>query len=119
MNPRDIKFLLAEEIAARFHHAEAAKLARENFVAQFQKGKLPDAIPEIKIPMNERKEILLPVLIKELGFAGSNSEAKRLIRSGAVRLDGVKILDEDLIFGVNKTIIIQVGKLRFAKVMLI
>lgn len=118
-NPRDIKFLLAEEIAARFHHPVVAQAARENFIAQFQKGKLPDVIPEIKVSTGEQKEMLLPVLIKEVGFAASNSEARRLIRSGAVRVDGVKILDESLAFGANKTITMQVGKLRFAKVLLI
>lgn len=117
MNPRDIKFLLAEELAARFHHPTAAKAARENFIAQFQKGKLPEVIPEMTVSVEG--QILLPVLIKAVGFAASNSEARRLIRSGAVRLDGVKILDEELIFGANNIITIQVGKLRFAKVSLV
>ena len=118
MNPRDIKFQLAEEIAARFHHPDAAKKAKENFITRFQKGKLPESIPQINITVSEGGGILLPVLIKEVGFATSHSEARRLIKSGAVRLDGIKISDEDLLLRAGMTTILQVGKLRFAKVAL-
>lgn len=116
-NPRDVKFMLGEEIAARFHNAEAARQARENFIAQFQKGKRPDNIPEFSIPVEgEGKQLVL--VIKEVGFAESNAAARRLIRQGAVRIDGEKVMDENLQLQSKRTITLQVGKLNYATVTL-
>jgi tyrosyl-tRNA synthetase len=116
-NPRDIKFLLGEEIAARFHGEQAAKQARDNFIAQFQKGKRPDNIPEMIIEVGAEGK-LLPNVIKEIGFADSGSSARRLIRQGAVRIDNEKVLDENLQLHAKRTINLQVGKLNYATVVL-
>jgi len=116
-NPRDVKFMLGEELAARFHGAEAGKAARENFIAQFQKGKRPENIPEFTFEAGVAGK-LLPSIIKEVGFADSGSSAKRLIRQGAVRIDGEKILDENLHLHAKRTITLQVGKLNYASVTL-
>lgn len=116
MNPRDVKFMLGEELAARFHTKEAAKQARENFVAQFQKGQLPDDMPEVALEAGDGMTIVN--VIKSAGLTESNSEAARLILQGGVRVDGEKITDKNLLLSGKKTIILQVGKRKFAKVTL-
>ena len=115
MNPRDVKFLLAEEIAARFHTAEAAKQARENFIAQFQKGKLPEDMPEMTIKVGT-EGMQIANVIKTAGLTDSTSDAIRMIRPRCVRIDGEKVQDKNLHIKSEKTIILQVGKRRFAKV---
>jgi tyrosyl-tRNA synthetase len=115
MNPRDVKFLLAEEIAARFHNAEAAKQAREHFVSQFQKGQIPDEIEEVTVTV-EVKGMPIPSVIKAAGLTESTSDAIRMIQQGAVRIDGERVEDRTLLLTAKKTIILQVGKRRFAKV---
>lgn len=114
-NPRDVKFLLGEELAARFHSPEAAKLAREHFIAQFQKGQMPDDMPEISIEVGE-KGMPIANVIKTAGLTESTSDAVRMIQQGAVKLDGEKIQDRNLLISEKKTIILQVGKRRFAKI---
>lgn len=114
-NPRDVKFLLGEELAARFHSPEAAKLAREHFIAQFQKGQMPDDMPEISIEVGENGMPIANV-IKTAGLTESTSDAVRMIQQGAVKLDGEKIQDRNLLISEKKTIILQVGKRRFAKI---
>ncbi|MBA3662529.1 MAG: tyrosine--tRNA ligase [Gammaproteobacteria bacterium] len=115
-NPRDIKFILAQEITARFHNNEAAQVAQNNFVSQFQKGKLPEEIKQFQFSATE--DLTLPVLMKMTFLAKSNSEATRLIQQGAVRINGEKILDRNLQIPSNQEVILQVGKLKFAKITL-
>jgi len=117
MNPRDVKFLLGEEIVARFHHVEAAKLARENFIAQFQKGRMPDNIKDFKLKVRDNEP--LSNIMKLTDLAKSTSEANRLIEQGAVRVNGERVLDRNYQIELNKEIILQVGKLRFAKIILV
>lgn len=114
-NPRDVKFALAEEIAARFHGAELGKQARDHFIAQFQKGQLPDDMPEITVAVGE-KGMAIPHVIKAAGLTESTSDAVRMIQQGAVKIDGEKIQDRNLLLEAKKIIILQVGKRRFAKV---
>ena len=113
-NPRDVKFLLAEEIIARFHDGEAARGARDNFIARFQKGAMPGDMPELSLA--GRGGLLIGTLLKEAGLAGSTSEAMRLIRQGAVRIDGERIEDTGLQCGAGETHVYQVGKRRFARI---
>jgi tyrosyl-tRNA synthetase len=117
MNPRDIKFLLAEEIAARFHNTDAAKRAREQFVSQFQKGQVPDEMKEIELEVGE-KGMLIGHIIKAAGLAPSGSEANRLDEGGGVRVDSEKVPDKNFLLTAKKTIILQVGKRRFARIIL-
>jgi tyrosyl-tRNA synthetase len=114
-NPRDVKFLLAQEIVARFHDENAAKHAQENFVSQFQKGQLPEDMPEVSVVVGENG-MLIANVIKAAGLVDSTSEATRMLQQGAVKLDGEKISDRNLLIQAKKTIILQVGKRRFAKV---
>ncbi len=84
LNPRDVKFLLAEEVIARFHNQAAATRARENFISRFQKGQLPDNLPEVSVTAGEG--IALANLLKEAGLVGSTSDAHRMVKQGAVRI---------------------------------
>jgi tyrosyl-tRNA synthetase len=118
LNPRDVKFLLAEEIAARFHNEAAGQKARENFIAQFQKGKLPDDMPEISLEV-AINGMAIANIIKNAGLTESTSEATRLIGQGGVRIDGEKVSDKNLHLKPKTTFILQVGKRRFAKVNLL
>ncbi len=117
INPRDIKFVLGEEIVARFHSAEKATNAKENFIARFQKGAMPDDITEIELTATNGK-LAIANLLKEAGLVQSTSEAFRMIKQGAVKIDGEKVADKGLEVEVGTEHIYQVGKRRFAKVKL-
>ncbi len=115
MNPRDVKFILGEEIVDRFHGAGAGVAAREHFIAQFQQGRLPEDMPEFDIKLGENG-VHVTHLMKEIGLVDGTSEGGRLIQQGGVKVDGEKISDKNLHFKEKKSIILQVGKRRFAKV---
>ncbi len=114
LNPRDIKYRLAEEIVTRFHGKAAAERAQENFIARFRQGALPENIPEVQLAAGGA----LPIanVLKEAGLVSSTSEALRLIQQGAVRIDGARIDDRALEVPVGASHIFQVGKRRIAKV---
>ena len=115
INPRDIKFLLGEELVARFHDEAAAVHARENFIARFQKGAMPDDMPEVELVGGERG---LPIgnALKDAGLVSSTSEAFRMIKQGAVRVEGEKVADRDLKLASGATVVCQVGKRKFARI---
>jgi len=115
LNPRDIKFLLGQEIVARFHDQAAAEAAQANFIARFQKGALPDEMPEITLAGVEGK-LGIAKLLKEASLTDSTSEAFRMIKQGAVRIDGESIADKGLAIEAGSTHVYQVGKRRFARV---
>lgn len=114
-NPRDIKFLLAEELVDRFHEVGTGKKAKEEFISRFQKGAMPDEIDE-KSVMAKDEGIAIGNLLKEAGLVSSTSEAMRMIKQGAVKIDGEKISDPKMQLVQNSVHIYQVGKRRFAKV---
>ena len=114
-NPRDIKFLLGQEIVARFHDAGAAEAAQAEFVARFQKGAMPDEMPELTLPAVDG-ELGLANLLKEAGLVGSTSEAFRMVKQGAVRIDGERVEDKGLNISAGTTHVYQVGKRKFARV---
>lgn len=115
INPRDIKFVLGEELVARFHSPEAATQARENFIARFQKGAMPDDIPEIELSSVDGK-LAIANLLKEAKLTQSTSESLRMLKQGAVKMDGEKLSDKGLEVEAGTEHIYQVGKRRFAKV---
>jgi tyrosyl-tRNA synthetase len=115
-NPRDVKFLLAEEIISRFHDRAAATRAREAFIARFQKGAMPENMPEVSLVAGEG--LMIGALLKAAGLVSSTSEAMRMIRQGAVRVDGERIEDTSLHCSAGETHVYQVGKRRFARVTL-
>ncbi len=116
-NPRDIKFLLAEEIVARFHGAAAGRAAQEEFVARFQKGALPEDMPELEFPA-EAGGIVITALLKQCGLTASASESGRMLEQGGVKVDGEKVSDRGLKLKPGATYVLQVGKRKFARVTL-
>ena len=126
-NPRDIKVLLAREIVARFHSPGAAERALADFDARFKHGATPESIPEItvKVPGEDRKstpgrvpEIAITRLLKESQLVSSVSEALRMIEQGGVRMNGGKVTDKNLAVKRGDTVVLQVGKRKFARVTL-
>jgi len=115
MNPRDAKFQLGQEIVARFHDQAAAEKALSAFIARFQKGAMPDEMPELTIDCSGG-EIKIANLLKDASLTGSTSDAFRMIKQGAVRVDGERITDKGLSISAGKTHVFQVGKRRFARV---
>ncbi len=113
-NPRDIKVKLAQEIVARFHSQKDAEAALADFEARFRHGALPDEIPEKIIPSPD-SEIALVQLLKQTGLTASTSEALRMIEQGAVKLDGEKVENKSTQIKRGETVIIQVGKRKFAR----
>ncbi len=114
-NPRDIKFLLCEEIVTRFHSAEAAQQAQQAFIARFQKGAMPDDMPELALNAHEGG-LAIANLLKEAGLVKSTSEALRMIKQGAVKIDGERVEDNKLNIAAGTQHVFQVGKRRFARV---
>lgn len=114
-NPRDVKIDLAKELIERFHDTAAAEAAHQEFINRFQKGAMPDDMPE-KDVMTENGEIAIANLLKEAGLVASTSEAMRMIKQGAAKIDGEKITDNKLIVSAGTSAIYQVGKRKFAKV---
>ena len=117
MNPRDAKFELGHEIVARFHDDAAARGARDEFIARFQQGAMPDEIPEKSVASHDGKLGLLN-LLKGAGLVGGTSEARRMVKQGAVKIDGERVEDERLEIESGTTHIYQVGKRKFARVTL-
>ena len=118
MNPRDVKFQLAEEIIARFHDKAAAQQAQADFIARFQKGALPEQIDEQQIAVTEGK-ISIASLLKESGLTPSTSEAIRMIKQGAVKIDGERVDNQQLEIAAGSVHVYQVGKRRFARITLV
>jgi tyrosyl-tRNA synthetase len=114
-NPRDIKFELAEELITRFHDAEAAKAAQAAFIARFQKGAMPDEMPELELTA-DNGEMVISFLLKAAGLTSSTSDAIRMIKQGAVKIDGEKVADTRLMITAGSTQVYQVGKRKFARV---
>ena len=114
-NPRDIKFQLGQELVARFHDRPAAEAAQASFIARFQKGAMPDDMPELTLTAAEGS-IKIANLLKQASLTGSTSDAFRMIKQGAVRIDGERITDKGLSIAAGNTHVFQVGKRRFARV---
>lgn len=122
-NPRDIKFLLSEEIVERFHSLSIAKKAKESFLQRFQKGGIPEDIDLIEVSIkdiqNDGGEINLPRLLAHTKLVTSVSEGHRAIKAGSVRIDGEKISQISLDIQSDSELILSQGKRRFIKVKII
>ncbi|MEH6594458.1 MAG: tyrosine--tRNA ligase [Colwellia polaris] len=114
-NPRDVKIDLAKELIERFHDQEAAEAAHQEFINRFQKGAVPDDIAEVEVT-TENGEIAIANLLKEAGLVASTSEAMRMIKQGAAKIEGEKIVDNKLVINAGTSAIYQVGKRKFAQV---
>lgn len=114
-NPRDVKIDLAKELITRFHDEAAAQAAHDEFINRFQKGALPDDMPELTIT-TEKGEIAIANLLKEAGLVGSTSDAFRMIKQGAAKIDSEKVTDRSLVVSAGTTAVYQVGKRKFARI---
>lgn len=115
-NPRDIKIELAKEIVARFHDDAAAEAAHQEFTNRFQKGVMPDDMPEVELAVGDGMPIAN--VLKEAGLTSSTSDAMRMLKQGAVRIDGERVEDRSLVMSAGAQHVMQVGKRRFARVTL-
>jgi len=115
LHPKDVKTRLAQELVERFHGDRAAGAAKADFEAQFSRGEVPDDIPEFKLPPDE-KTIYLPRVFKEAGLVASTSDARRLIKQGAVSIDGNKVQSEEIEVQAPQAVL-KVGKRRFLRIM--
>jgi tyrosyl-tRNA synthetase len=110
-NPKEIKVLLAKEIVARFHSAASAQKAEEAFEARHRDGALPEDMPEKQVGETQILKVL-----KEAGLVPSTNEASRVLEQGGVRVNGEKVEDRNLQLKRGDTVVIQVGKRKFARV---
>ncbi|XQW84615.1 tyrosine--tRNA ligase [Thalassotalea piscium] len=114
-NPRDIKIELAKELIERFHDKASAEAAQQEFINRFQKGAIPDDMPELELAAEEG-ELAIANLLKDAGLVSSTSDAMRMIKQGAAKIDGEKITDNKLRIAVGTSAVYQVGKRKFARV---
>lgn len=115
-NPRDIKFELGRELVDRFHGPGSGEAAQAAFIAQFQQGGLPDDMPEVTLERADAEGVGLPQALKQAGLVASTSEAMRMLKQGAVRLDQQRVEDRDTVLKAGATVVAQVGKRRYARI---
>lgn len=113
-NPRDIKVMLAQEVVTRFHSAGAAERALADFEARFQRGAMPEDMPEVSIQAGSIASVM-----KAAGLTSSTSEALRMIDGAGVRMNGERVSDKAMVLVPGTQIVLQVGKRKFARVTLI
>ncbi|MGJ8681581.1 tyrosine--tRNA ligase [Paraglaciecola sp.] len=115
LNPRDTKIDLAKELIARFHSEEDAEGAHNEFIQRFQKNKIPDEMPEFDFVLGT-DGLMIANVLKDAGLTNSTSDAMRMIKQGAVKLDGEKVENTKHLFNEAQQIVLQVGKRKFARV---
>ena len=113
-NPRDIKFLLCEEIITRFHDKTAAESAKADFIQRFQKNAIPDDMPELSIALADGMPIAN--LCKQAQLCSSTSDAMRMVKQGAVKINGEKIEDPRQVIQEQASFVLQVGKRKFTRI---
>jgi tyrosyl-tRNA synthetase len=114
VNPRDIKFILAQDIVARFHGLHAANQAQQDFIEQFQKGQTPDNIPEMQVSLTS-DSIAIANLLQQAGLVASVSEGNRLVEQGGVKVNNEKVSRECKLHK-NQSYLIQAGKRKYLNV---
>ena len=117
-NPRDYKVNLALEIIARFHSQSLAEKALADFEARFKHGAIPDEIDEVQL-VATASQIQIANILKDAGLTVSTSEAMRMVKQGAVKIDGEKVSDPKLAVAVGSTHVVQVGKRKYARVSIV
>lgn len=116
-NPRDVKVSLAQELVARFHDQSSAEAALVDFESRFRQGGIPDDLQEFVLNAEGEQGISVVQVLKQAGLTASTSEAIRMIAQGGVRADGEKVSDKALVFAKGAEVVLQVGKRKFAKVL--
>ncbi len=117
IHPKEVKARLAMELVTRFHGREAADKARARFEAQFARKEIPEDIPEYVLGGDvDRSSVFLPRVLKEAGLVKSTSEARRLIKQGAVTIDGEKVSSDEVAVS-GQGAVLKVGKRRFLRLL--
>jgi len=114
-NPRDIKVRFAQEIVARFHGATASVQALNDFEARFKRGAIPDVMPEIRL-QSDNGGLSITQVLKQTGLTASTSDAIRMIDQGGVKMNGDRVSDKARILSTGTSVVVQVGKRKFARV---
>jgi tyrosyl-tRNA synthetase len=119
-NPRDAKVMLAQEIVTRFHTKQAAERALADFEARFKQGAMPASMPEYRLIVPPAFPNGFPIaqLAKAVDVVESTSEALRLIQQRGLKLDGDVVTDKSLTIAAGRTVVVQAGKRKFARVTL-
>ena len=117
LNPRDAKIDLAKELITRFHSEKEAEAAHQDFINRFQKKAIPDEMPEFEFVLSSEGMMIANVL-KDANLVSSTSEAMRMIKQGAVKIDGEKVVDSKLVLKEPTEAAYQVGKRKFARIKL-
>jgi tyrosyl-tRNA synthetase len=117
-NPRDIKITLAQELIARFHSSADAEAALQDFIQRFQKNAIPDEMPEIEVTI-DAQGIAIGNLLKQADLVASTSDAIRMIKQGAVKINGEKVIDTRFVVQHKGENVYQVGKRKFARIRLV
>ena len=116
-NPRDIKVAFAQEMVARFHGATAAQQALADFEARFRRDEIPADVPEVQLKA-EGDSLAIAAVLKQAGLTPSTSDALRMLAQGGVKMDGEKISDKSLKLAPGTSVVLQVGKRKFARVVI-
>jgi tyrosyl-tRNA synthetase len=119
LNPRDIKVRFAQEIVTRFHSAVAADNALLDFESRFRQGGVPDDLVVMELVASDSHGMQIMQIMKQAGLTASTSEAGRMIDQGGVKVDGVKISDRNLVLPVGSESVLQVGKRKYAKAVIL
>jgi tyrosyl-tRNA synthetase len=114
-HPRDVKARFAKEIVGRFHSPAAAQRAEEDFQSRFREGEMPADMPEVTVQA-PAGGIVITQLLKQAGLTPSTNEAQRMIEQGGVKIDGERVSDKGLKIPSGRTVVVQVGKRKFARV---
>lgn len=117
INPRDIKIELAKELIERFHSEDDAQAAHQDFIQRFQKNAIPDEMPELSFSMPS-EGVIIGNLLKQAALVASTSDAMRMIKQGAVKIEGEKVEDTRMLISERGTAVYQVGKRKFARITL-
>jgi tyrosyl-tRNA synthetase len=117
MNPRDSKIDLAKELIARFHNEQDAEAAHQDFIQRFQKKAIPDEMPEFEFELPS-EGVMIANVLKDASLVSSTSEAMRMVKQGAVKIDGEKVENTKHLFAESMQVVLQVGRRKFARITL-
>lgn len=115
LHPRDVKMKLARELVALYYSEKDSLTAEQEFQKVFTQRELPTEIPEAVLGENP---VWVVKLLTETEMVGSNSEARRMIKQGAVKMDGKKLLDSEEVLEMKNGAVVQVGKRKFVRIVL-
>ena len=114
-NPRDSKIELAKELITRFHSEQDAESAHQDFIQRFQKNVIPDEMPEFEYLL-PAEGLMIANVLKDAGLVNSTSDAMRMIKQGAVKIDGEKVDNTKHQFTQSLQVVLQIGKRKFARI---